>query len=325
MILGTATALIKSSGMRQAFRGALSTFDSKNLLLESLDGFRYDESLSGHTATPHTTRYSTTCQLVNDMTTHAALLVWLSIIFATNVYCVTTSHGQDQFHSAIVREMPSHLHRLLDKGSVQFEVNDPLLQSTMRKGITRFEMLAKYQVEYQCESENENGSRWRIAAAFSKSKFEVKHRISFGSYFSLDNEFDRKLLNHEFDHVAISSDPRLEALAKKILFTRYSWVMTSSTGNTPSQAEISTEFEKRFVARKDFIEKIMQRAYLELDEISQDGRVDIAERKKFFDGLYLAPWLKKENDPIWKVAESLVKSKKYPVVDDHYELLDVEP
>ena len=35
--------------MRQAFRDALSTFDSKNSLLESLDGFRYDEFLSGQT------------------------------------------------------------------------------------------------------------------------------------------------------------------------------------------------------------------------------------------------------------------------------------
>ena len=33
--------------MRQAFREALSTFDSKNAFLESLDGFRYNEFLSG--------------------------------------------------------------------------------------------------------------------------------------------------------------------------------------------------------------------------------------------------------------------------------------
>ena len=38
---------IKSSGIRQAFREALSTFGSKNALFGRLGVFRYDEFLSG--------------------------------------------------------------------------------------------------------------------------------------------------------------------------------------------------------------------------------------------------------------------------------------
>lgn len=98
--------------------------------------------------------------------------------------------------------------------------------------------------------------------------------------------WESQLLGHEFDHVAVSLDPRprslLVYLCSHLPVYRFSIAGTGKPSDEQMRAGINREIERRQAA----ILELLRANYVALDKVSSHGQSAIQDRKDFFASLY---------------------------------------
>lgn len=255
----------------------------------------------------------------------ARTFVFLGAIVALSVVGATCPHGfaqgsKDEWAAAFQKELPPPFLRLVDEGSVRFVQDDSILARAGKSALTIFRIDIRFKLQYRLQPQG--GDRYRVTMALVDPSFRVQHEMVLPSNLDRNSPFGKKLIAHEFDHVAISSDPRLERLAAKVLWTSESWIVSNGTNGPLNDAQIQAECESKMQTRRKAIEDLVTQHYALLDQVSSQGLRDIEDRKEFFGGLYSEATLTQISFEFLPKIRTLLKSSKFQETKNHYERLD---
>ena len=209
-------------------------------------------------------------------------------------------------------DVPPYFKRLIEAGNVEIEFYDPVKDPHTHLGHTEFKLHVSHRSSFQFGwTLGRDVRELTIRATIRGVSPRLTHTITVPDWLDSDRRWDDRLMKHEFDHVAISCDPRVTMLVEHL----YDGVDTIEQTVKPD-----TRIDNRFVEKlmnerlnsrlKAVVEAVMANQHL-LDDVTRHGLRKIADRKNFFDSLYTEPNLKMNGFPYLGEVRDLLKSKTY--------------
>ena len=111
---------------------------------------------------------------------------------------------------------PPEIAQLIRRGNVSFTLYDPQRDPQEFAGITRFDLQYRYEATSRWTVRRAGSRRQlRIRPKFHRLNLEFRHEVLVPASVQGDGFFRHPLVQHELDHVRISTDPRLEALFQR--------------------------------------------------------------------------------------------------------------
>jgi hypothetical protein len=210
----------------------------------------------------------------------------------------------------------------MDRGKVRWSFDDLPLKEARKQGLTKFQYEVGHRAQFRYRWQSTSGSQYRLAAsiAYQKLSFEMQHEIILSELFSPEGAWKSRLLLHEFDHVCISTDPRVTAIAEDLFFgrERLEVVVDAEGYQQQVQQAIEKEILGKFEERKAAFGKMLQAAYDRLDALSLHGLQPIEDRKKLFAELFSRGFLEAiDGFPIDRIDEKSLEFS--PAVEMHYQ------
>ncbi len=183
---------------------------------------------------------------------------------------------------------PGEYVRLINRGKVEIEVDDSILASYGKAALTRFQIKLDYKVIYRApRATTIDGERLLLLdIRYTKRDVSVSHVVIIPTTYNPDAPWNDRLMKHEMDHVAITTDPRLQAMVGSI-FSRGFAIEVSANGNSERRNDdykVRIDDFTQEIIRE--IETLQQYQYDELDRVSRDGLVELEDRSAFFQSLY---------------------------------------
>ena len=216
---------------------------------------------------------------------------------------------------------PPYFKRLIEAGSVEFEFYDAEKTRREHLGHTQFNLNVRHRSSFQFGWTVRRGVRHlTIRATISDISPRLTHTITLPKWLDSDRRWNDRLVKHEFDHVAISCDPRVLMLVKHL----YDGVDTINQ-TVPQETRIDKRFAGKLISEQltsrltAVIEALKANQNL-LDEISRHGVRPIGDRKKFFGSLNTEPNLKEIGFPYLDEVRDMLRSKAYTEADLPYQV-----
>ena len=224
-------------------------------------------------------------------------------------------------------DAPGEFVRLIDRGNVKIVVDDDRIRKSGKTALTLFQFVVDYDFKFrhQVLGYDQESRVWqaKIMAWIDQPKVRLDHTICFQSNFAPALPWESKLLRHEFDHVAISTDPRMLKIIKRDLQQRRQWVGKWEQNGPPTEKDVRKNIIEAITAEVKTLEQLVQSQYDSLDQESNQGLSDINSRKDFFRRLYTVEGLERckyfFNDGMREfVKEKLSNAATLKEVDGHY-------
>lgn len=245
------------------------------------------------------------------------------------VGCLVPFHllGQDlakaQEPHPWLMDVPPALARLVDIGKVKIVEDQHAVEAAGRTALTVFSFSLAYRMRYRMNelSKDDQGKpRVHIAVSFFDVEVSPSHRILLSKDYRPNKPWESTLLQHEFDHVAISCDPRMLQMLRSLEGKRSTLVVTPEEASRPSEAWANAEIEKSTKTFQRSIENLVQAYYVRLDDASSHGLRVIDDRKRFFTQLYSVEDLEKMHFAYVDDVRKLVDQVDSEVIMQHYRL-----
>ena len=233
------------------------------------------------------------------------------LIFANGAFSQTLN--EEAAHPWIA-DAPGEFVRLIDLGNVRIVVDDEKVRQANKAALTQFAFKLSYQVRLKY-AWTENGVQtglWkaRIDAVLRAPRIKVEHKIVLPSSFQPPNPWKSSLLSHEFDHVAISTDPRLIKILQRIFSRKRILLEEWKQDEMPTRDQVLSRVSAD--ADKDIrvCESMLQSQYDWLDLKSVSGVSPIESRYEFFQDLYSLSGLERCQFVHLDVAKKLFEARK---------------
>lgn len=235
------------------------------------------------------------------------------------------SRRTDEKLIPLLESPPPAYRRLIDKGKVIFIVNDALLERFNRNALTIFWFHTKHRANFTIQGaapEGDDSARIQLKNRFQRTNFSISHCVILPSWFKIDDGWKSKLLCHEMDHVALTTDPRVEKLFRKIAWKNGEISSVIPKIRVRDRTVLREIVQRTFDARLAGFETFLQNVYDELDRVSVDGRRDIDERTSFFSTIFEAESIQRLGLDIDDELMEFVRSDPYSDLEGHYDLLE---
>jgi hypothetical protein len=179
--------------------------------------------------------------------------------------------------------------RLIELGQVRFRSDPAALQAADRIALTRFDLQAHVSFRFQHQlvpDPSAGGLSSVLRLTPTPSALDLRHSVTLPERHSMSDRSAQRLLAHEFDHIAISADPRPLRILRELLSQPQRLQQPVEAPQPPTP----TDIEQRVQAWRDGVLKqvtgLIQSQYDRLDEESRSGQLPIADREQFFHRLY---------------------------------------
>lgn len=217
-------------------------------------------------------------------------LLLMSIALLWQVLFTEDAFGQRQNATAHpwLATAPGEYVRLIQAGEVSVEEDDERLRKENKQAITFFTLTIdyRYTMKYQTVESGTEQQVVRVNVRYKKPTSQIVHRIIVGSDFKPALPWTNSLLMHEMDHVAISTDPRLEKWIENFFAVERNWEFVWQQSTKPTEGQIQKRIVEKSQELTIDVERWIQFLYDQLDSESIHGTQDIANRSKFFSQLY---------------------------------------
>ncbi len=212
-----------------------------------------------------------------------------------------------------ISDAPGAFVRLIDRGNVKIAIDDERVRKAGKSALTVFQFVVEYDFKFrhQIIGYDKEAMTWqaKIVAWMDQPKVRLEHTVCIQSSFTPVSPWESKLLRHEFDHVAISTDPRLSKIIKRTLQQRREWVAKFQQTEAPTELDLRKNIRDTVVAEVNSLEQLVQSQYDYLDKESFKGLSDIEKRDAFFQGLYTLEGLERCNYKLDTPMKAFVKDK----------------
>ncbi|MCE2752183.1 MAG: hypothetical protein LW720_09865 [Pirellula sp.] len=252
----------------------------------------------------------------------AILALGFSILFAQ------TQDPHAERFAQWIESAPPGIQRLIDVGQVRFETNDQELAAHKKQGLTKFNF--HYDYRYRLTKVNRiesNPAVLSVTANIQLAEIGWTHRVVLMKSYQPAEPWKSRLLQHEFDHVSISTDPRLKILAKECLGARIEFELPSvpTTDTSPENqppAPLATRMERQIQSlmekRAKEIERITQLLNDRFDRESKDGVQSIGARESFFSDFFTPDTLRKLDFEFPKLLDPYTSACRRAPWKEHY-------
>ncbi len=222
---------------------------------------------------------------------------------------------------------PGEFVRLVDRGNVKIVVDDDRIRKSGKTALTLFQFNVDYDFKFrhQMLGYDQESHVWqaKIMAWIDQPKVRLDHTICIQSNFAPSSPWESRLLRHEFDHVAVSTDPRMLKIIKRELQQRRQWIGKWEQIGAPTEQDVRKSIFEAITAEVKSLEQLVQSQYDFLDQESNQGLSDINSRKDYFKRLYTVEGLERckylFNDGMREfVKEKLSNAASQKEVDGHY-------
>ncbi len=93
-------------------------------------------------------------------------------------------------------------------------------------------------------------------------------------------------MKHEMDHVAITTDPRLQDLVRGLFSRGFTIEVEPNSERGGGTSDYQSQIDQFTSDVIKEMETLLQHQYDELDRFSQDGLAELEDREQFFLSLY---------------------------------------
>ena len=216
------------------------------------------------------------------------LLISLALLWQVPSAEVTFGQRQRAAAHPWLATAPGEFVRLIQAGEVSIEEDDERLRKEDKQALTFFTLTIdyRYAMKYQTVESGPERQVVRVNVRYKKPTSQIVHRIIVGSDFKPALPWANPLLIHEMDHVAISTDPRLEKWIENFFAVERNWEFTWQQSTKPTDGQIQKKIVEKSQELTLDVERWIQFLYDQLDSESFHGTQDIANRSKFFAQLY---------------------------------------
>jgi hypothetical protein len=258
-------------------------------------------------------------------------LPWFILCTAMMIGWASLGAAQTPENHPWIAHAPGEFVRLIDKGNVKIQVDDALIRKTGKSALTIFRFAVDFDYKFRVES-MESGARtgswkFRIVSWMDEPKIRQEHTIFIPSSFQPLEPWRSQLLRHEFDHISISTDPRLAKIFQRVLQRRKNWIAVFEQKDAPNESQLRERVQEDIAQTVKNFESMIQLQYDFLDKISSEGMATIDSRSEFFQDLYTVAGLERcrfEYLATIKsfVADRLTTSASKQEVAQHYLFLN---
>jgi hypothetical protein len=185
--------------------------------------------------------------------------------------------------------VPPDLARLVDVGQVSIAVDEEAVQAARRSALTLFQFSIAYRMHYRLQPlppSPPQPPRVRLSVRFFDLRTDLVHRILLSEKYRPPQPWVSPLLQHEFDHVAISSDPRLLALIQSLADERQQWTVEVAAQTATDRLWVEGQIRTYVANYQKSLEDLVNSYYQQLDAASAHGQQMLGDRARFFLGLY---------------------------------------
>jgi hypothetical protein len=211
---------------------------------------------------------------------------------------------------------PPEFRRLIDAGRVDIRFYDREAPPGPHPGRAEFDVLLNHDYKFQFRHSGARpAARTTITLTQQRICCHPVHRVYLPKSVETEDRWNDSLMRHEFDHVAVSSDPRVSLLLKHLV--RSMGTIETRPGEMPLsdrtriQQLINQECSKRTRALVDLVQANQHL----LDEITEHGMRPLPDRETFFKSLYTAPNLHKAGFPYLCQVAGLLNSPGYQTAE----------
>ena len=209
-------------------------------------------------------------------------------------------------------DAPQELKRLMDEGKVKVVYDsDPKFVQAAR-GWADFQVDLQYTFKFNLTKTRKNG-RWQVKLAITKlvPKLELTHLIRLPVSFKSPTVWKNRILRHEFDHVAVSLDPRAKLLLQHLLKKLRIIERTLEPNEEPSEEILGKLVEDEIKKRREAVVELMRQNNMLLDKVGAHGAQSVPDRAAFFEKLYSKEHLADQNFPFVDQVLDLLEKPEY--------------
>ena len=209
-------------------------------------------------------------------------------------------------------DAPRELKRLIADGKVKVVYDsDPEFEKANR-GWADFNVRLDHSFKYNLTKSHKN-DRWKVKLVVTKfePKIELTHLIRLPASFKSPEIWQSQILRHEFDHVAVSLDPRAMLLLRHLLAHLPVIERTLEPDEEPSNERLSQFITEEIDRRHRAVIELMRQNNVLLDKVGAHGALPVPDRAAFFAKLYTKEHLAEMKFPFVEQVLDLLKSPKY--------------
>ncbi len=216
-------------------------------------------------------------------------------------------------------DAPIYFERLINSGTVAIKFYDPDKQPKNRLGKTEYDVTFRQKHKYKFEWTEDGDSR-DVTVTIDVQEFDVnlRHVLKLPRRLDRPGRWRNSLMQHEFDHVAISTDPRARLLLDRLCRQVGPLKLKVPATQTLDDAFFNPLINKEVAKRRDAVTDLIQFNYDELDRLSKHGSLRLPKRRDFFRTRYREENLAKAKFPYQNEVKQLLDDDAYKNVVLHY-------
>lgn len=237
---------------------------------------------------------------------------------ATGLFALVLGWGP---MALVLAEPPEYFAQLIDEGGVTFVFYDPIRQPRVHRGYTTFQFDVTYRSKYRYQWIDRAGGRQLvIEPTISQIKCKLVNEVELPKALNHDRRWTNSLLKHEFDHVAMTVDPRVRMLIE-FLCKATPDIARTIPPSTQVTAELMDQLIHEAVdSRYQAVLKLLLANENELDVHTWHGVRELPDRRAYFNSLFTEPNLKQHRFPFLEEVKPLLREKAYREAELPYDI-----
>lgn len=263
----------------------------------------------------------------------AALLVAIGTLLVARLPAqtesprATNSTPKSETQQPIPRDgISDEMKKLIDEGKVEVVYDSEPEFVKAARGWADFHIQLHYSFKYDLTKTRKNG-RWQVKVVVNEIRptIELTHIIRLPNTFKTPGIWNSRVMRHEFDHVAVSLDPRAMLLFKHLVEHLPVIEQTLEPKETPTNAVVNKLVDAEIVKRRQAIVELMRQNNLRLDNIGAHGAQVVPNRAAFFTQLYTKDNLAEMKFPFIEQVLKRLDSPEYQRAESDLKFLPRDP
>jgi hypothetical protein len=237
----------------------------------------------------------------------------LAQLLAQTKPATTNGLSKSDTHQPIPRDgIPPELQRLIERGKVEVVYDSAPEFVKESRGWADFHVQIKTSFKYDPTKSRKNG-RWNVKLNITKlvPTIELTHLIRLPDTFKSPDIWDSRIMRHEFDHVAVSLDPRAMLLLEHLLIHLPVIERTLEPKEMPTNEVLNKLVDEEVIKRRRAVVELMKQNNLQLDKLGAHGAKVLPDRAAFFTQLYTKENLAEMKFPFIEQVLDLLETAEY--------------
>ena len=223
---------------------------------------------------------------------------------------------------------PEHLARLIEAANVTIEFDDPPAPRQVGTGDGAVVLAANVSFDYFLQTQSGYAADWvpkgdeievAVSPTFREITIRLEHTMTVPTSYMNAAFWSQSLIKHEFDHVAISADPRPFLLLEHLIRNMGTITTTLDRQTKPSDEELDAIIKEQIVLRRQAVTALIDANNNMLDDSTKHGAQALQDRRAFFGRLYTRSNLAEVGFPYIDAALDMIVSEEYENAERYYD------